>query len=80
MQVVYATSRAMVTLENGNQVLVVKGQHWPDTDPVVTAQPSLFSTDPRWGLTYSAEPAGYDDPPIEQATASPGEKRAARRT
>lgn len=79
MQVVYATSQAMVTLANGTQVLINKGQHWPDSDPVVRAQPSLFSTDPRWGLTYTTEPAGFGDPPAEQATAAPGEKRTVRR-
>jgi hypothetical protein len=79
MQVKYATARAMVPLAGGGQALVVKGSHWPADDPVVLAQPSLFSDDPRWGLNYSAEPAGWGEPPVEQATAAPGEKRNTRR-
>lgn len=79
MDVVYATGTAHVTTEHGQRVVVHKGQHWPATDPVVKAQPSLFSTDARYGLAYSVEPEGYDAPVVEQATAAPGEKRNARR-
>ena len=79
MDVVYATSTARVATPDGGHVMVVKGQHWPVSDPVVKHQPSLFSADPRWGMTFSAQPEGFDDAPVEQATAAPGEKRTTRR-
>jgi hypothetical protein len=78
MEVVYAVETAMVPTGAG-MTRVGKGEHWPADDPVVRAMPSLFSTDPRWGLKYSSEPAGWDDPPVEQATAAPGERRNVRR-
>lgn len=80
MNIVYATG----TRHIGSGV-VRKGSHWPDDDPVVLAHPDLFSTDPRYGLSFSAKPDGFDDPvrdaepPVEQATRAPGEKRQARR-
>lgn len=58
---------------------VWKGSHWPADDPVVQQYPDQFSRDPRFGLQYTREPAGWDDAPIEQATAAPGEKRQTRR-
>lgn len=84
MKVVYASCEvAVVPLRDGTQHRVVKGSHWPADDPVVLAQPSLFSDDPRYGLNYSREPDGYDDAPaersVEQATAGPGERRQVRR-
>lgn len=77
MDVVYATTTTMVTL-GGAQHRVQKGTHWPADDPIVVAQPSIFSADPRYGLVFTREPAGYGDP-VEQATAAPGERRASRR-
>lgn len=78
MKIVYASSTARVSLE-GAGVLVQKGQHWSANDPVVRSFPDLFSTDPRYGLTYTTEPDGWDDPPdsvrVETATAAPGERR-----
>lgn len=79
MNVVYATTRAALTLADGSSVLIEKGTHWPADDPAVIAQPSLFSEDPRWGLNYSREPDGYRDAPVEQATSAPGERRQIRR-
>ncbi len=79
MDVVYAVDTAQIPTKECGLVLVRKGEHWPATDPAVLAAPSLFSTDPRYGMRFSAEPAGYSDPPVEQATAAPGEKRAVRR-
>lgn len=70
----------MVTLPNGGQVRVHKGEHWAADDPVVRQTPSLFGDDERYGLRYTQVPAGFDDVPVvETATAAPGEKRAARR-
>jgi hypothetical protein len=74
MEVVYAKDSAVVPLDNGGRVMVRKGTHWPANDPIVKTQPSLFSTDPSYGLSYTADPE-----PVEQATAAPGEKRNVRR-
>jgi hypothetical protein len=73
MDIVYATGTRHV----GTGV-VHKGSHWPADDPIVRAHPDLFSDDPRYGLSYTAEPDGWDAP-VEQATKAPGEKRATRR-
>ena len=78
MKVVYAVDTAPVQLPTGVSGVVQKGSHWPAADPVVLANPKLFSTDARYGLNYSEEPEGYDAP-VEQATAGPGEKRTVRR-
>lgn len=76
--VVYAMANAWVDLPTGTRARIAKGTHWPADDPIVVSRPDLFSTDPRWGMLYSREPAGYDAP-IEQATAAPGERRNTRR-
>lgn len=78
MDIVYATTTTMVAVPGGGQVRVAKGTHWPASDPVVVAQPSLFSDDARYGLNFTAEPEGYRAP-VEQATAAPGERRNVRR-
>lgn len=79
MKIVYATGTRHV----GPTGVVRKGSHWPADDPIVLAHPDLFSDDPRYGLSYSVTPEGFDDPapepPVEQATAAPGEKRQTRR-
>jgi len=79
IEVVFAVDDAAVPTEQSGVVMVRKGSHWPVDDPVVRLMPSLFSTDSRWGLQYSSEPAGYNDAPVEQATAAPGERRNVRR-
>jgi hypothetical protein len=81
MDIVYATANAVVGLPGGGQARVRAGSHWPASDPVVLAQPSLFSTDARYGLNFStppAEPAVRQEMPVEQATAAPGERRNRR--
>ncbi len=80
MNVVYASATASVVMPSGGSVPIRKGSHWPADDPIVAQYPHLFSTDARYGMNYTVEPQGYDDPPVEQATAAPGEKRNARRT
>jgi len=79
IEVVYAKADFPVGDPNGGQQRVWKGSHWPADDPVVLQFPDRFTADPRYGLNYSREPAGYDDPPVEQVTAAPGEKRNVRR-
>lgn len=77
--VVFALDTASVAF-GGGQAVVHKGQHWAATDPLVQQYPHLFTTDPRYGMKYTVEPVGFNDAPVEQATAAPGEKRSARRT
>jgi hypothetical protein len=79
MQVVYAKTTSSVGTSDGGQFIVRGGEHWPADDPIVLAHPSLFSADPRFGLSYSARPAEMAEAPVEQVTAGPGEKRAAVR-
>jgi hypothetical protein len=79
MDVVFAKENAAVPTADGDTVPVAKGSHWPANDPVVRTMPSLFTKDPRYGMHYSVEPAGYNDEyqdtPVETATRAPGEKR-----
>lgn len=79
MDVVYAVETAQIPTQECGVVFVQKGEHWAADDPVVKAAPTCFSTDARYGMRYSVEPAGYSDPPVEQATAAPGERRSVRR-
>ena len=79
MDVVYAKHSAQVITPDGGRHMVYGGQHWPADDPVVLASPDVFTPDPRYGLAYSAPPPEMADPPVEQATAAPGEKRNVRR-
>lgn len=74
MDVVFATQTGSLVLE-GAQVNVQVGSHWPAEDPIVRQYPGMFSTDPRYGLRFTDQPASLDDPPVEQATAAPGEVR-----
>jgi hypothetical protein len=76
---VFATADFPAETEAGARVMVRKGSHWPVDDPLVKRYPEAFSSDPRWGLQFSREPSGWDDPPVEQATAAPGERRNVRR-
>lgn len=78
IKVVYATQQFQTTLPDGMRAVIPKGSHWPADDAVVRANPDYFSDDPRYGMLYSTEPAGYDAA-VETATAAPGEKRSVRR-
>ena len=77
INVVYARTSSYVMTPDGGGSMVQAGTHWPANDPIVLAQPSLFSADPRFGLNFSTDPGGMGEPPVEQVTAGPGEKRAA---
>ena len=81
MDIVYATYSAYVQTPDGGGAGVGAGTHWPAGDPVVKAAPDgMFSPDPRFGLNwYGDPPPEMAEPPVEQATAAPGEKRAVRR-
>lgn len=87
MNHVFATeSRVVSDPKTGSTVSVVIGEHWPADDPVVTAYPTFFTDDPRYGLR-SSRPLGDDGYPagtapkrssaaVEETTAAPGEKRS----
>jgi len=79
LEVVFARTSAQVETPDGGRHTVHAGQHWPASDPVVLAKPDLFSADPRYGVHYSTPPAEMAEPPVEQATAAPGERRNVRR-
>lgn len=79
IECVYATADFPATSPTGARLMVRKGTHWPADDPIVRQHPDAFSEDSRYGMQYSQEPAGWDAPPIESATAAPGEKRTTRR-
>ena len=80
MDVVYATYSVQVVTPDGGRHTVHGGQHWAAGDPVVAAAPDgLFSPDARYGVSYSVPPAELAEPPVEQATAAPGERRSTRR-
>lgn len=66
MKVVYATATVVT-----DQALIREGTHWPASDPLVLANPSLFSEDPRVGLQFTVEPALN-----EQVLEEPRQKRS----
>lgn len=70
MRVVYGVSNAMV-----DGFRIIRGQPWYADDPLVKANPGLFSDDPMPFVATSA-PISEDDL-IERVTAAPGEKRGA---
>jgi hypothetical protein len=75
VDVVYAVATVSINTPAGFPVLVRAGTHWPANDPIVLANPTTFSSDPRVGMS-STLPIPQGD--IEQMTAAPGEKRSAR--
>ncbi len=74
---VYAKGTENVHLRDGQTVLVPQGSMVPASDPVVAARPDLFSPDPRYcsSLFGTVMPDDLTGPPIETATAAPGERR-----
>jgi hypothetical protein len=82
MNFVYARAGGNAYLPDGTPVPVPAGCMVPDTDPVVAANPHLFSPDPRYcaALFGTVMPDELTGPPAEFATAIPGERRNTRRT
>lgn len=68
--VVYATETASVALSTGDVFTIHRGQKYSTSLQVVRERPGWFSDDPQTGM---------EDGPVEQATATPGEKRNTRR-
>ena len=69
---VWATGDCVVRIGNVRATIHL-GECRHDWDEVVKARPELFSDTP----TKIVSPVGQ--PPVEQATAGPGEKRSTRR-
>ncbi|MFD9949835.1 hypothetical protein ACFWYW_55800 [Nonomuraea sp. NPDC059023] len=77
MDVVIATDTVNVTWQ-GQRLHIPRGSAWDASDPMVKANPGLFTADDRFvNRTVPREEAA--EQPVERATAAPGEKSAARR-
>jgi hypothetical protein len=72
-QYVYPNCICVVRHE-GHRIRLRPDQRWNASDPFVKTRPELFSSEGA----ATAHSAGYE-PPVEQATAAPGERRAVRR-
>jgi hypothetical protein len=68
--VVYAVETAVVALTTGDTFPIHRGQKYSTSLQVVREQPGFFSEDPLTGM---------EDGAVETATATPGERRNARR-
>lgn len=81
IEFVYARSTGTVHLQGGAPVHITAGSMVPANDPVVAAAPDLFSPDPRYcsALFGTVMPPELAGPPVETATAAPGERRTTRR-
>jgi hypothetical protein len=64
------------TVVDGKPVRLHKDEAWDADDPVVKARPDLFNDAPEV-LRTSGESAST--PQVEEATAEPGRKRAAKK-
>lgn len=72
MDYVYASATTILAHE-GEKVRIYEGEVWAGSDPVVLANPSLFSAKPTKLRRTTPEA------PVETATAAPGEKRSTRK-
>lgn len=80
MNVVIATDTVNITWQ-GQRLQIPRGSAWDANDPMVQANPGLFSDDDR--LVNRTVPRGDaapdSEPPVERATRAPGERTQARR-
>jgi hypothetical protein len=74
MSIVIALQNSMVGNGGRQPVVIRKGEAWDAADPIVVANPSLFSADAA--LARRTTPREV----VEQSTRAPGEKSRARRT
>lgn len=73
MRVVYAKFTTWVN----ESTQIVEGEAWRSDDPIVKARPDWFSDMPK--IVRTTLPRHLQgEPPVEQATAAPGEKRVTR--
>lgn len=59
IDVVYAKATVILKTDEGADIPVGMGTHWPANDPLVTGHPDAFTPDPRFGLQFSGEPPEY---------------------
>jgi hypothetical protein len=79
VDVVFAIDSVSLNVPSGGQVYVQRGSHWSADDPIVRAFPQWFAADPRYGLSWTGEPPEeLSEPPLEQTTRAPGERRNVR--
>ena len=72
MAIVVALTDSVVGNGTRQPVVVRKGEAWNADDPIVRANPTLFSSDP-------GRARGVSPDVVEQSTRAPGEKSNARR-
>ena len=71
----YVWAKGDCVVQIGNvRATITRGECRHDWDEVVKARPELFASEPTLVVRAVGEP-----PPVEQATAAPGEKRSTRR-
>lgn len=78
MDVVIATDTVNVTWQ-GRRLHIPRGSAWDAGDPLVEAHPGLFSADDRFVNRTVPQQEAAPEPPVERATAAPGERTQARR-
>jgi hypothetical protein len=71
VKVVFASASAVI-----GQAMVRMGTHWPADDPLVLANPSFFSEDPKYGLVYTRKPALNEQALVDSEREEPRVKRA----
>ena len=77
MSIVVALTDSMVGNGTRQPVVIKRGEAWDADDPIVKANPSLFTADAGKARTTVQRTA--KDRPVESSTRAPGEKSRARR-
>jgi hypothetical protein len=76
--IVMAIADSMVGNGSRQPVVIRKGEAWDADDPIVKANPSLFTADAGKARS-TAQREVRRDRPVESSTHAPGEKSRARR-
>lgn len=76
MSIVVALNNSVIPNGTRQPVVVRRGEAWDADDPVVKANPSMFSADPAAARQTRLRSR---DEVVEQATRAPGERSRARR-
>lgn len=79
MNVVFAMTNTVLA-HGGQRVQIRAGEPWDAADSLVKQYPDYFAEHLR-AVRSTADPRGFSEyePPVERATAAPGERRNARR-
>ena len=75
MSIVVALTDSVVGNGTRHPVIIKRGEAWDADDPIVKANPGLFSTDVAKARSTVMKPSR----PVESSTRAPGEKSRARR-